>query len=55
LEPSTSPYLREVYAGAIGSRARIWLALVDGKPASKVVLHLRGPVRDLVRAGQLHL
>lgn len=47
LSVESSPYLREVYEHAIGSHSRLWLAIIDGAPVSKVVLHLDGEVAGI--------
>lgn len=47
LEPAHESYLRSLYADAIGTHSRLWLARVDGEPVSKVVLHVADGVAGI--------
>lgn len=38
-----------MYADAIGTHSRLWLARVDGEPVSKVVLHVSDGVAGIYR------
>ncbi len=40
LGTSTSAYLRQIYANAIGSHTRLWIARIAGEPVSKVAMHI---------------
>lgn len=47
LEPTTEDYLRDLYRGAIGTHSRLFVARIDGRAVSKVVLHLSGGVAGI--------
>jgi GNAT superfamily N-acetyltransferase len=47
LESTHESYLRRMYAEAIGTHTRLWLARVDGEPVSKVVLHVADGVAGI--------
>lgn len=47
LEPTTAPYLREVFENAIGGHTRLWVARLGGEPVSKVGMHLRDGVAGI--------
>jgi GNAT superfamily N-acetyltransferase len=47
LEPTHESYLRAVYANAIGSTHRLWLARIDGEAVSKVALHVSGKIAGI--------
>jgi predicted GNAT family acetyltransferase len=47
LDTSTSPYLRQVYANAIGGHTRLWIASVAGEPVSKVAMHINGGIAGI--------
>lgn len=47
LEPTHEAYLHGMYANAIGTHSRLWLARVDGEPVSKVVLHVEDGVAGI--------
>ena len=40
LGEESSQFLIEAYRGAVGDRTRGWVALVEGRPVSKAVLHI---------------
>jgi ribosomal protein S18 acetylase RimI-like enzyme len=43
----SNPYLREVYEKVIGRHTRVWVAIVDGAPMSKVALHISSGVAGI--------
>ncbi len=47
LEPTTADYLREIYVQAIGTHSRLFVARIDGRAVSKVVLHLSDGVAGI--------
>lgn len=47
LEPTTAPYLREVFQNAIGGHTRLWVARAGDEPVSKVGMHLREGVAGI--------
>ena len=47
VDPGSSPYLLDVYRRALERGTRGWIATVDGRPASKVVLHVEDGVAGL--------
>jgi ribosomal protein S18 acetylase RimI-like enzyme len=47
LDSSTSSYLQQVYANAIGGHTRLWIAHVGGEPVSKAALHCGGGVAGI--------
>lgn len=47
LEPAATPFLEEVYRKGIGVDVRLWLAMIDGHPVSKVAMHVAGGVAGI--------
>ena len=47
LEPVATPFLEEVYRKGIGVDARLWLAMIDGHPVSKVAMHVANGVAGI--------
>lgn len=47
LAEESSGYLREVYLASLDRGTRCWIALVDGRPASKAVLHVDNGVAGI--------
>jgi len=47
LDPESSPYLLEVYRRTLDSGTRGWVATIDGRPASKAVLHVADGVAGI--------
>lgn len=50
LESTTEDYLRDVYRQAIGTHSRLFVARIDGRAVSKVVLHLSDGVAEIYGA-----
>jgi ribosomal protein S18 acetylase RimI-like enzyme len=47
LAEESSAYLRDVYRSAFERGTRGWVALIDGQPVSKAVLHVEGDVAGI--------